>query len=276
MEDGGTELQWYYVAGSTSVNIYIIVVAAVIIVVLVVVILLLLKRRRSGSGILQYFDNYPCKIWKYDLCKLINFYFVAGTGWEWISDRIYTDEDFSEEKDNNLTITEKVTELLVGLLCPHRQMIVLWCACHRSAESCFRHYWPWNLDHPSIIHIWYPWLFSAGSSHIYHRVASVSNVKPTSLPGTHPPAVSPRLCPWSSTLRHVALHHSSQYPHFLLFPKPPPLRKWHSALSFLPSDSLRLQHRSPPQCSISNLVLDECKSSYIELLQDWISAHWSR
>jgi len=56
VEDGGTELQWYYVAGSTSVYIYIIVVAAVIIVVLVVVILLLLKRRRSGSGILQYFD----------------------------------------------------------------------------------------------------------------------------------------------------------------------------------------------------------------------------
>ena len=35
------------------------------------------------------------------------------------------------------------------------------------------------------------------------------------------------------------------YPHFLLFSKPSPLRRWHSAFSFLPSDSLRLQHRSP-------------------------------
>ena len=33
----------------------------------------------------------------------------------------------------------------------------------------------------------------------------------------------PRLCPWSTTLRHV--HHSSQYPHFLLFSKPSPLRR---------------------------------------------------
>ena len=58
------------------------------------------------------------------------------------------------------------------------------------------------------------------------------------------PPNSPRLCPCSTTLRHV--HHSSQYPHFLLFSKPSPLRRWsHSALSFLPSDSLRLQHRSP-------------------------------
>ena len=35
--------------------------------------------------------------------------------------------------------------------------------------------------------------------------------------------VPQRLCPWSTTLRHV--HHSSQYPHFLLFPKPSPLRR---------------------------------------------------
>ena len=34
------------------------------------------------------------------------------------------------------------------------------------------------------------------------------------------------------------------------------------ALSILPSDSLRLQHRSPSQCSRSNFVLDDCKSSY--------------
>ena len=82
----------------------------------------------------------------------------------------------------------------------------------------------------------------------------------------------PRLCPWSATLRHV--HHSSQYPHFLLFPQPSPLRGWHSALSFLPSDTLWLQRRSPSQCSRSNFILDDCKSSYTELLRDWISAHW--
>ena len=39
--------------------------------------------------------------------------------------------------------------------------------------------------------------------------------------------------PWSTTLRHV--HHSPQYPHFFLFPKPSRLRRWHSALSFLPT-----------------------------------------
>jgi len=65
-------------------------------------------------------------------------------------------------------------------------------------------------------------LFSAGSSHICHLVASVS-----------------------------------------------PVRRWHSALSFLPSDSLRLQHRSPSQCSRSNFVLDDCKSSYTEFLHNW-------
>jgi len=78
-------------------------------------------------------------------------------------------------------------------------------------------------------------LFSPGSSHICHLVAAVSNVKLNCLPGTHPPAVSPRLCPWSTTLRHV--HHSSQYPHFLLFPKPSPLYTDDTQLflSFLPT-----------------------------------------
>jgi len=117
-------------------------------------------------------------------------------------------------------------------------------------------------------------LLSPGSSHICHLVAAVSNVKLNCLPGTHPPAVSPRLCPWSTTLRHV--HHSSQYPHFLLFPKPSPVCRWYSALSILPPDSLRLQHRSPSQCYRSNFVQDDWKSSYNELLQDWISAHWSQ
>ena len=58
---------------------------------------------------------------------------------------------------------------------------------------------------------------------VSYLAASVSNVKSTSPPGTHPPAVSPMLCPWSTTLRHV--HHSSQYPHFHLFSKPSPLRR---------------------------------------------------
>ena len=118
-------------------------------------------------------------------------------------------------------------------------------------------------------------LFSAVSSHICHLVASVTNVKPTCLPGTHPPAVSPKalsLVHYSSS----CTPNSFQYPHFLLFPKPSPLRRWHSALSFLPSDSLRLQHRSPSQCSRWNFVMDDCKSSNTKLLQDWISALWSQ
>ena len=84
----------------------------------------------------------------------------------------------------------------------------------------------------------------------------------------------PRLCPWFTTLHHI--HHSSQYPHFLLFSKQSPLRRWHSAFSFLPSDSLRLQQRSPSRCSRPNLFLDDYKSSNSELLRDWISAHRSQ
>ena len=38
--------------------------------------------------------------------------------------------------------------------------------------------------------------------------------------------------------------------------------------SFLSSDSIRLQHRSPSRCSRPNLLLDDCKSSNSELLQD--------
>ena len=113
------------------------------------------------------------------------------------------------------------------------------------------------VSHPGLV---FMALFSAGSSHNCHLVASMSNVKLTYLPGTHLPMVSPKLCPYSITLRHV--HHSSQYPHFLLFPKPSPVRRRHSALAFLPSDSLWLQHGSPSECSKSNFVLDDCKSSY--------------
>ena len=41
------------------------------------------------------------------------------------------------------------------------------------------------------------------------------------------------------------------------------LCRWQSALSILPSDSLRLQDRSPSQCSGPNCVLDYRESSYI-------------
>ena len=36
-------------------------------------------------------------------------------------------------------------------------------------------------------------VFSAAASYIFHLVASVSNVKLTCLPGTHPPVVSPKI-----------------------------------------------------------------------------------
>ena len=50
------------------------------------------------------------------------------------------------------------------------------------------------------------------------------------------------------------------------------LCRWQSALSILPSDSLRLQDRSPSQCSRPNCFLDYRESSYIKLLQFWMSA----
>jgi len=157
--------------------------------------------------------------------------------------------------------------------------------CNRITESimslstwplwCFRHYWPWHLDHPSLILAWHPWLCSQ-----LVQIISVISSLPCQM-CNWPVFLAhillqcpPRLCPWSTALRDV--HHSSQHPHFLLFPKPPPLCRWHSALPILPSDWLRLQDRSPSQCSRSNFVLDDCKSSYTELLQDWISAHWSQ
>jgi len=93
-----------------------------------------------------------------------------------------------------------------------------------------------------------------------------SNVKLTCLPGTHPPAVSPRLCPWSTTLRHV--HHSSHRPHFLLFPKPPPLCRWHSALSVIPFDS-RIDHLHNALDQISSwmtanlLTLNSSKTEFL-------------
>jgi len=72
----------------------------------------------------------------------------------------------------------------------------------------FRHYWQCH----SIITRLSSWFGIHGSvlswfkSYLSSRCFRVK-CKPTCPPGTHPPAVSPRLCPWSTTFRHV--HHSS-------------------------------------------------------------------
>ena len=71
--------------------------------------------------------------------------------------------------------------------------------------SCFRHYWPWHLDHPSLILVWYPWLCSQ-----LVQVISVISLLPYQM--WNWPVVlvhillrcPPTLCPWSCTLRHVA------------------------------------------------------------------------
>ena len=100
--------------------------------------------------------------------------------------------------------------------------------CKRTTESimplltrplcCFRHYWPWHLDHPSLILVWYPWLCSQ-----LVQVISVISLLPCQM-CNWPLFLAhillrcpPRLCPWSTALRHV--HHSSQYSHFLFFDK---------------------------------------------------------
>jgi len=114
------------------------------------------------------------------------------------------------------------------------------------------------------------WFKSNLSSRCFHV-----KCKPTCPPGTHPPAVSPRLCPRSTTLRHV--HYSAQYPHFLLFPKLSPLRRWHSALSFLPSDSLWLRYFSIIFMIIilfSLMIPDKNQSSYVySKLNFWPKIH---
>jgi len=78
------------------------------------------------------------------------------------------------------------------------------------------------VSHPGLVSMA---LFSAGSSHICHLIASVSNVKLTCRSGTHPPAVSPDALSLVLYSSSCSLHHSSQYSHFLLFPKPSPLRR---------------------------------------------------
>ena len=133
---------------------------------------------------------------------------------------------------------------------------------------CFRHYLPWHLDHPSLILVWCPCLCSQ-----LVEVISVILLLPCQM-WNRPVLLififlrcPPRLCPWSTTLRHV--HHSSQYPHFLLFLKPSPLHTWHSALSFLPSDSLSIDHLHSALDRISSwmtanlLTLNSSKTEFL-------------
>ena len=93
---------------------------------------------------------------------------------------------------------------------------------------CFRHFW---LDHLPVVLVWYPWLCSR-----LILVISVISLLPCQIWSwpvflAHILLRCPSgLCPWSFTLCHV--HHSSQYPHFFLFPKPPPVRRGNSTLAF--------------------------------------------
>ena len=71
--------------------------------------------------------------------------------------------------------------------------------------------------HPSLILVWHPWLCS-------QLVQIVSLISSLPCQVCNWPVFlahillwcPPRLCPWSTPLCHV--HHSSQHPHFLLFP----------------------------------------------------------
>jgi len=139
----------------------------------------------------------------------------------------------------------------------------------------FRHHWPYHLDHPpSLILVWYPWLFflSWFKSYLSSRCFRVKcktdlsswytsscGVPQGSVLGpllfvmyTTPLSTFIFSCSLNITSTHLTL--SSFYPSFRLTSTPAP----------------------PSQCSRSNFVLDDCKSSYTELLQDWISVHWSQ
>jgi len=68
----------------------------------------------------------------------------------------------------------------------------------------FWHYWPWRLDHPSLILVRYPWLCSQ-----MVQILSVISLLPCQMWNRLVFLVHillrcpPRLCPWSTTLRHV-------------------------------------------------------------------------
>jgi len=64
-----------------------------------------------------------------------------------------------------------------------------------------RHYWPWHLDHPFVILVWYSWLRSQLVQVLSLLPGQMWN-RPSCLPGTHPAAVSRKaLAVWSFTLR---------------------------------------------------------------------------
>jgi len=70
------------------------------------------------------------------------------------------------------------------------QKVSCLCLLDLSADSTLLTMTSWSpVSHPGLVSMA---LFSAGSSHIRHLVASVSNVKLTCPPGTHAPAVSPK------------------------------------------------------------------------------------
>ena len=133
---------------------------------------------------------------------------------------------------------------------PHR--------CNRITESImplptrplcsFRHYWPWHLDHSSLILVGIhgsvlSWFKSYLSS------CCVSNV---TLACTHPPAVSPRLCPLLFVMYTTpvnTLTSSCSLNHHLYADDTQLLLPTHFEFS-IPSIS-------PSECSKSNFVLDD-------------------
>jgi len=105
------------------------------------------------------------------------------------------------------------------------------CLCLLDLSAAFD-----TTDHILIL-VWYPWL-------CFQLVQIISVILLLPCQMWNRPVFlvhillrcPPRLCPWSFTLRYV--YHSSQYSHFLSFPKPSSLCRRYSTLPFLSSSSL--------------------------------------